>query len=100
MITVSDRETRGARAVGLNRAIPVEMIENDGQDRAWLNLSGEWVKVVSVRNLWDIDGHSAGEKPWIHMHFQVEAESGRRLLLFQDLMDGSWYREVTLGPGA
>jgi hypothetical protein len=73
------------------------MIENDGRDRAWLKLSGEWVKIVSVRNLWAIDGYGAGEKPLIRMHFRVVAESGRQLLLFQDLMDGSWYREVTPG---
>lgn len=99
MTTVREREPQVARAEYLNRPIPVEMIENDGRDCAWLNLSGELVRIVAVENLWDIDGHDAGERPFIRMHFRVMAESGRRILIFQDLIDGSWYQEITPGQG-
>lgn len=99
MTTVSHREFQDIRTAGPNPAIRVEVIENDGLDRAWLNLSGEWVRIASVNNLWDIDGYAIGEKPLLRMHFRVVAESGRQLMLFQDLIDGSWYREVPTGPG-
>jgi hypothetical protein len=94
MTTVSDRQFQDIRTEGANPAMRVEVIENDGLDRAWLNLSGEWVKIASVKNLWDIDGVAAGDKSLLRMHFRVVAESGRQLRLFQDLIDGCWYREV------
>ena len=96
MTTVVEREPQATRTQYLNRPEPVEMIENDGQGCAWLNLSCQWLKVVSVTNLWDIDGDNAGEKPFIRMHFRVVVENGSQILLFQDLIDGSWFQEITL----
>lgn len=96
MTPVSEGEPQVDRTECLNRPIRVQVIENDGQDCAWVNLSGQWSKIVSVKNLWDIDGYDAGEKPFIRMHFRVLAECGRQILLYQDLIDGSWYREISL----
>ncbi|PKB57884.1 MAG: hypothetical protein BZY73_00585 [SAR202 cluster bacterium Casp-Chloro-G3] len=96
MTTVTEREPQVTRTECLNRPAPVEMVENDAQGCAWLNLAGEWLKIVSVKNLWDIDGHDTGEKPFIRMHFRVMVEDGRQILLFQDLIDGSWYQDITL----
>lgn len=104
MTTVTEREPQINQLKPLNRPAPgqtlVEMIEDDGQGCAWLNLVGEWLKIESVKNLWDIDGYDAGEKPLIRMHFLVMVENGSQILLFQDLIDGSWYREITLGSGS
>ena len=81
----------------LSRPIPVEMEENDGNGRAWLKLAGEWVKIASIKNLWEIDGYREGEQPVIRMHFRVTTEDGKQVLLFQDLLEGTWYQEFTLG---
>tara|TARA_B100000745_G_scaffold266015_1_gene191236 strand:+ start:135 stop:473 length:339 start_codon:yes stop_codon:yes gene_type:complete len=103
MTTVTEREPQINQLKPLDRPAPgqtlVEMIEDDGQGIAWLSLAGEWFKIVSVKNLWDIDGHYADEKPLIRMHFLVMVENGSQILLFQDLIDGSWYREITLRSG-
>jgi hypothetical protein len=99
MTTVGERELQVDRTEYPERTIPVEMIENDGQDCAWLKLSGEWSRIASVENLWDIDGQDAGEKASIRMHFRVMISSGRQTLLFQDLIDGCWYREADMSGG-
>ena len=104
MTTITEREPQISQLESLNHPAPgqmvVEMIEDDGRGCAWLNLVGEWLKIVSVENLWDIDGYNAGEKPLIRMHFLVMVENGSQYLLFQDLIDGSWYWEVTRGSGS
>lgn len=80
----------------LGRTVPVEMIEDDGGGQAWLNLSGEWLRIASITNLWDFDGLSAAGQSSIRMHFQAVTEDNRQVHLFQDLMDGAWYRQMTL----
>jgi len=104
MTTVAEREPQINQLKPLNCPAPgqtlVEMIEDDGQGCAWLNLAGAWLKIVSVKNLWDIDGYDAGEKPLIRMHFLLKVENGSQILLFQNLIDGSWYREITLDSGS
>ena len=81
-------------------ALPVDMIENDGQGQAWLNLSSEWVRIVAIKNLWSIDEPGAGCTPAIRMHFRAITEDGQRLYLFQDLLDGAWYRQAPLASHA
>jgi hypothetical protein len=104
MTTVTERGSQFIQLKALNRPAPghtlVEMIEDDDQGCALLNLAGEWLKIASVKNLWDIDGYDSGEKPLIRMHFLVMLENGSQILLFQDLIDGSWYREITPGSGS
>lgn len=104
MTTVAEWEPRIKQLKVLNRPMldqpQVDMIEDDGQGCAWLTWAGEWLKIVSVKNLWDIDGYDTGEKPLIRMHFLVIVENGSQILLFRDLIDGSWYWEDTLGSGS
>ena len=76
--------------------MPVDMIENDGHGQAWLNLSSEWLKIVAIENLWSIDAPVSGRPPAIRMHFRAITEDGQQLSLFQDLLDGGWYRQVPL----
>ncbi len=75
--------------------LPVDMIENDGQGQTWLNLSGEWLRIVAIKNLWSIDEPATGSQPSIRMHFRAITEDGQRLALFQDLLDGAWYQQAT-----
>ncbi len=74
--------------------LPVDMIENDGQGQAWLNLSSEWLRIVAIKNLWSIDEPATGSQPSIRMHFRAIIEDGQRLALFQDLLDGAWYQQA------
>ena len=103
MTTVAQGEPRIKPLKALNRLVlnqpQVDIIEDDGQGCAWLTWAGEWLRIVSVKNLWDIDCYNAGEKRLIRMHFLVVVENGSQMLLFRDLIDGSWYREDTLGSG-
>jgi hypothetical protein len=46
-----------------------------------------------------MDGYGEQEQPVVRMHFRVTTQEGRTLLLFQDLLEGQWYREFTLGNG-
>lgn len=104
MTTVTEREPQIKQLKAINRPVlsqpQVNMIENDGQGCAWLNWAGEWLKIVSMKNLWDIDGYNAGEQASIRMRFLVMVENGSQILLFQDLIDGSWHLEDTRGSGS
>lgn len=96
MTTVTERKPQAVRTEYLSQPVPVEMIEKDWQGYAWLMLSGEWLRIESMTNLWDIDSYDAGEKPFIRMHFRVMLESDCQVLLFQDLIGGCWYQEISL----
>ncbi len=76
--------------------MPVELIEDDGLGQAWLNLSSGWLKIIAIKNLWNIDEPSIGGWPSIRMHFRAITEDGQRLALSQDLLDGTWYQQSTL----
>ena len=96
MTTVMETIPETTRADYLGRSVPVDLIEDDGQGQAWLNLSGEWLRITTIKNLWDMDGQSAGGQPSIRMHFRAITEDSQQISLFQDLMNGAWYRQVTL----
>lgn len=83
----------------LSLPTPVKLIENDGHGCTWLKLSENWIKVISIKNLWEMDGYGEQEHPVVRMHFRVTTQDGRTLLLFQDLLEGQWYQEFTLGSG-
>jgi hypothetical protein len=49
--------------------------------------------VASIDSRWKIDEEWWREKPIIRMYYQVAAEDGRRITVFQDLTTGKWYRQ-------
>lgn len=51
------------------------------------------VKIASVDDLWRIDEEWWREKPITRIYYQLTAEGGGRLTVFQDLTDGNWYRQ-------
>ena len=96
-MTTTVRQHSGASARFLSLPIPIELLEDDGTGSVWLKLNEGWVKVTSMKNLWEMDGYQEQEQPVIRMRFRASTEDGRTLLLFQDLLEGQWYREFTLG---
>jgi len=88
-------ESPAARCLSL--PAPVELVENDGRGCAWLKLSDAWVRIESIQNLWEIDGYDRPGAPALRMHFRARTADGRNILLFQDLLEGRWYRQFTLG---
>jgi hypothetical protein len=98
-MTATTKRKPGTSTRLLSLPTPVELIENDGHGSTWLKLAEAWVKVTAIKNLWEMDGYGGQEQPVVRMHFRVTTQEGRTLLLFQDLLEGQWYREFTLGNG-
>jgi hypothetical protein len=98
-MTDMTRQKHGISTRFLSLPSPVELIESDGHGNTWLKLSEDWVKITSIKNLWEMDGYRQREQPVLRMHFRATTQDGQTLLLFQDLLEGQWYREFTLGNG-
>ncbi len=92
------REAPGAGPLRpLNLPIPISVEEDDdGRPRA-VNQKGRqkgpMMKIASIDDLWRIDEEWWREKPIARMYYQLTAQGGGRLIVFQDLTDGSWYRQ-------
>jgi hypothetical protein len=96
-MTTTTRQGHDTSSRFLSLPTPVELIENDGHGSSWLKLPEDWVRITSIKNLWEMDGYGKQEQPVVRMHFRVTTQDGRTLLLFQDILEGQWYRELTLG---
>lgn len=99
MTVVTELRPSAPRFDYLSRPVPVEVLEDDGEGQAWIKLVDEWVRITSIKNLWDIDAQNSGGQPALRMHFRAITEDNRQLALYQDLMDGSWYQRITLEKG-
>ena len=99
MTTVTEMRLNAPRTDYLSRPMPVEVLEDDGEGQAWVKLSGDWVKIATIKNLWDFGGGGSSSQPSLRMYFRAITEDDRRLALFQDLLDGSWYQQITLETG-
>jgi hypothetical protein len=49
-------------------------------------------KVKEIDNLWRIDD-CWWRKPAARLYYSLELESGGRITLFHDLLNGQWYRQ-------
>ncbi len=95
------QNTREAPGTGslrpLNLPIPISVEEDDdGRPLAIDQKRGQKslrMKIASIDDLWRIDEEWWREKPIARMYYQLTAEGGGRLTVFQDLTDGSWYRQ-------
>lgn len=79
----------------LNLPVPISVEEDgDGMPLA-VGQKGRHrsVKIASVDDLWRIDEEWWREKPITRIYYQLTAEGGGRLTVFQDLTDGNWYRQ-------
>lgn len=81
----------------LNLPIPISVEEDDdGRPLAVDQKSGQKgrsMKIAFIDDLWRIDEEWWREQPVSRMYYQLTAQSGGRLTVFQDLTDGNWYRQ-------
>ncbi len=95
------QNTREASGPGslrpLNLPIPISVEEDDdGRPLAVAQTGGQKdriMKITSIDDLWRIDEEWWRDKPIARMYYQLTAQGGGRLTVFQDLTDGSWYRQ-------
>lgn len=77
----------------LNPPILVSVEEDDDGRPLSVDQKGRSKKIASIDDLWRIDEEWWREKPIARMYYQLTAEGGGRLTVFQDLTDGNWYRQ-------
>jgi hypothetical protein len=49
--------------------------------------------VTAIESRWKIDEEWWREKPIVRMYYQVTTGDGRRITVFQDLVNGQWYQQ-------
>lgn len=74
------------------RPVSIEIAEDDLHG-LWLHLNGRWRKANSMDNLWEITEEWWDGRPVIKMYFRVTTEDRSQIIVFRDLLDGTWYRE-------
>ena len=79
-------------------ALPVEVTVAEGAGKVWLKQAGQLPILAAMKNVWKITEAPDGELPRLRMNFLATTEEGRQFRLFQDLLEGKWYRE--LAPSA
>jgi hypothetical protein len=97
-MTIATHPTPGAIPMqALSNWVPVEIEESDGAGNAWVKLSDRWSRIHSMENLWELDGEWQQGQPVIRLHFKAIVEGQQSIALYQDLVEGAWYRRVALG---
>lgn len=78
----------------------VEINPAEEMGQVWLKQAGQLPVLAAMKNLWQITEAPEGEWPPLRMNFRATTEDGRQFLLFQDLLEGKWYRDLaTSAPG-
>ena len=54
---------------------------------------GRRVQVAAIDDRWRIDDEWWRQRPVARMYYRVTTEEGRPVTIFQDLVDGAWYRQ-------
>ena len=75
-------------------ALPVEVIVAEEAGKVWLKHAGQPAILAAMKNVWKITEAPDGEWPRLRMNFRATTEDGREFQLFQDLLEGKWYREL------
>ena len=78
--------------------LPVEITAAEEAGKAWLKQAGQLPIMLDMKNDWKITEAPDGGLPQLRMNFRATTEDGRQFQLFQDLLEGKWYRE--LAPSA
>ena len=79
-------------------ARPVELKAAKEAGKVWLEQAGQLPVLAALKNVWKITEAPDGAWPRLRMNFRATTEDGRQFPLFQDLLEGRWYRE--LAPSA
>ena len=61
--------------------------------KVWVKQAGQLPVLASMENLWKITESPKGKFPQLRMNFRATTEDGRQFRLFQDLLEGKWYRD-------
>ena len=81
-------------------ALPVEINSAEEEGKVWLEQAGQLPILAAIKNDWQITEAPDGRWPRLRMNFRATTEDGRQFQLFQDLIEGRWYRELApSGPG-
>ena len=51
------------------------------------------MKVVSIKDLCNLDEEWWRERPIVRMYYLVLLEGDRPITVFRDMLDGAWYRQ-------
>ena len=79
-------------------ALPVEIKAAEETGKVWLEQAGQLPILAAMKNVWKITEAPDGGLPQLRMNFLATTEEGCQFRLFQDLLEGKWYRE--LAPSA
>ena len=78
--------------------LPLEINPAEEAGKVWLEQAGQLPILAAMKNVWKITEAPDGGLPQLRMNFLATTEEGRQFRLFQDLLEGKWYRE--LAPSA
>jgi hypothetical protein len=53
----------------------------------------KWEKIIRIADQWRIDDEWWRREPISRMYYKVDLESGRRVVIFRDLLDKKWYKQ-------
>jgi hypothetical protein len=77
----------------LNPPIPIAVRESTHQRPRAIRIKGRWLKVISIDDVCNVDEEWWRERPIVRMYYRVNMEDGRQITVFQDMLDGAWYRQ-------
>ena len=96
MSTVTSRQLLNAIPGLAPAPLPVEIEPAAGRGKVWLKQARQLPILADMENVWDITEVPDKGWPRLRMNFRATAEDGRQFRVFQDLLEGKWYRD--LGP--
>ena len=73
---------------------PVDIRSAEEAEKVWLQQAGQLPVLAAMKNVWKITEAPHGSRPRLRMNFRVTTEDGRQFRLFQDLLEGKWYRDL------
>jgi hypothetical protein len=76
----------------VNLPEPVQVKEDTEGNPAVIRLLKRQ-KVISIEDCWRIDDEWWRREPVSRLYHTVRLASGQRLMVFKDLITGSWYRQ-------
>ena len=82
------------RALNLPKLVDVQ---EDGRHRpVALAMDGRKLKVTSIEDVWEIVDEWWRTAPVARRYYSLVVESGPRVTVFRDLLNGLWYRQAGL----
>ncbi len=93
MVTNPRKAQRPSAIRALNRPVHLQ-IKADAQGRpAAVLINRRWLQVQEVLEAWRVDDEWWRTQPVSRMYYRVEMAVSGAMVLFQDLLSGTWYRQ-------